>query len=231
MTGFDQTVRLPDRQGALSDHTGRTGQHRKDTSAEKKTIVNVKKAEIEDLAFRFCNEVKAEILKHRGSKAVGVVGSFVVNIEAYRAHYAKKLDAIRADADAATVFLADEVGREIDALAAKEIRRVRDAGCVEFELGAEGHQIPLEIHKIGLSDSHLEVIMRTAEPIAEEKRQEFLQRVAAFLPVRGPINDFDVSVAVDRALRDIMRDSAVVEKECNQNSPPTLQDGQAFDAA
>jgi hypothetical protein len=72
-----------------------------------------------------------------------------------------------------------------------------------------GHQIPLEIHKLGLSDNQLEVIMRTAKPMAEEKCQEFLQRVAAILPVRGQINDNDVSVAVHRALGDIIRDSAV----------------------
>jgi hypothetical protein len=221
MTGFDQTVRLPDPQGVPSERWG---------AQERKTIVNVKKAEIEDLAFRFRDEVRAEILQHRGSNAVGVVGSFVVNIEAHRARYAKKLDAIRAGADAATVFLADEVGREIDALATKEIKRVRDAGRVEFEPGAADHQIPLEIHKIGLSDNQLEVIMRTAEPLAEEKCQEFLQRVAAILPARGQINDDDVSVAVHRALSDIIRNSAVW-KEWNQNSPPTLQDGQVFDAA
>jgi len=203
MTGFDQTVRLPDRQGVPS--------------------VNVKKAEIEDLAFRFRDEVKAEILQHRGSNAVGVVGSFVVNIEAHRARYAKKLDAIRAGADAATVFLADEVGREIDALATKEIKRVRDAGRVEFEPGAADHQIPLEIHKIGLSDNQLEVIMRTAEPLAEEKCQEFLQRVAAILPMRGQINDHDVSVAVNLALRATFPDSAVWKE------PPTRQDGQVQD--
>ena len=184
------------------------------------TLSPVRQAEIEDLALRFRNEMKAEILKHRGSKAVGVVGSFVVNIEAHRARYAKKLDAIRAGADAATVFLADEVGREIDALATS----------IEFEPGAADHQIPLEIHKIGLSDNQLEVVMRTAKPMTEEKCQEFLQRVTAILPVRGQINDGDVSVAVHRALSDIIRNSAVW-KEWNQNSPPTLQDGQVFDAA
>jgi len=99
-------MRLPNRRGVPSERWG---------AQEKKTIVNVKKAEIEDLALRFRNEMKAEILKHCGSKAVGVVGSFVVNIEAHRALYAKKLAAIRPGADAATVFLADEVGREIDA--------------------------------------------------------------------------------------------------------------------
>jgi len=184
------------------------------------TLSSVRQAEIEDLALRFRDEVKAEILKHRGSKAVGVVGSFVVNIEAHRARYAKKLDAIRAGADAATIFIADEVGREIDALATS----------VEFGPGAADHQIPLEIHKIGLSDNQLEVIMRTAEPMAKEKCQEFLQRVAAVLPVRSQINDDEISVAVHRALRDIIRNSAAW-KEWNQNSPPTLQDGQVSDAA
>ena len=80
--------------------------------------MNVKKAEIEDLAFGFRNEVKAEIFKHRDSKAVGVVGSFVVDIDAHRVRYIKKLDAISAGADAATIALADEIGREIDALEA-----------------------------------------------------------------------------------------------------------------
>jgi hypothetical protein len=254
MTGFDKIVRLPERQGALSDRS----------AAQERT-----KAEIEDLALRFRSEVKAEISKHRGSKAIGVVGSFVVNIEAHRACYAKKLDAIRAGADAATVFLADEAGREIDALTTKEIKRVRDAGHVEFEAGAADdqipseihkiglsanqleviartagplaeetrfrhaghvefepgaadHQIPSEIHKIDLSDNQLEVIKRAAEPLAEETRRKFLQRVAAVLPVRGQINDDEVSAAVHRALSDIIRNSAVW-KEWNQNSHPTLQ--------
>ena len=127
------------------------------------TLSSVRQAEIEDLALRFRDEMKAEILKHCSSKAVGVVGSFVVNIETHRALYAKKLDAIRAGADATTVFLADEVGREIDALATS----------VEFGPGAADHQIPLEIHKIGLSDNQLEVIMRTAEPMAKEKCKSF----------------------------------------------------------
>jgi hypothetical protein len=210
MTGLDQTMRLPNRRGVPSERRG---------AQERKTIVNAKKAEIEDLAFRFRNEMKAEILKHCGSKAVGVVGSFVVNIEAHRARCAKKLEAIRSGADAEMVFLADEVGREIDALATKEIKRVRDAGCVEFEPGAGGHQnIPLEIREIGLSDNQLEVIMRAAEPMAEEKCQEFLQKVAAVLPVRGQVNDHDVSVAVNLALRATIPDSW---KESNQSSPPT----------
>jgi hypothetical protein len=190
--------------------------------------VDVKKAEIEDLAFRFRNEVKAEILKHRDSKAVGVVGSFVVHIEAHRARYAKKLDAIRAGADAATVPLADEIGREIDALATKEIKRVRAAGRVEFELGAD-HQIPLGIHKIGLSDNQLERIMRAAEPLPEEKCQEFFERVAAVLQVRGQINDDDVSAAVQLALGALIHNSAAW-KDWNRNSLPTRQDGQGFDA-
>ena len=191
--------------------------------------MNKKKAEIEDLAFGFRSEMKAEILKHRDSKAVGVVGSFVVDIEAHRAGYAKKLDAIRAGADAATVALADNIGREIDALATKEIKRVRSTGRVEFDLEAD-HQIPLEIHKIGLSDKQLEVIMRAAEPLPEEKCQEFLQNVAAVLQVRGQINDDDVAAAVQLSMGALIHNSAAW-KNWNQNSLPTRQDGQRFDAA
>jgi hypothetical protein len=190
--------------------------------------VNVKKAEIEDLAYGFRNEVKAEILKRRDSKAVGVVGGFVVDIEAQRARYAKKLDAIRAGADAATVALADEIGREIDVLATKEINRVRAAGRVEFELGAD-HQIPLGIHKIGLSDNQLEVIMRTAEPLPEEKCQEFLQRVAAVLQVRDQINDDDVAAAAQLALGALIHNSAAW-KNWDRNALPTRQDALGFDA-
>ena len=80
--------------------------------------------------------------------------------------------------------------------------------------GAADHQIPLEIHKLGLSDNQLEVIMRTAEPLAEEKCQEFLQRVAAILPLHGQINDNDVSVAVHRALGEMIR-NLPVGKEWN----------------
>ena len=83
------------------------------------------------------------------------------------------------------------------------------AESVEFEPGAADHQIPLEIHKLGLSDNQLEVIMRTAKPMAEEKCQEFLQRVAAILALRGQINDNDVSVAVHRALDDMIRNFGV----------------------
>ncbi len=86
---------------------------------------------------------------------------------------------------------------------------------------------------IGLSDNQLEIIMRTAEPLAEEKCQEFLERVAAavaaVLQVRGQINDDDVSAAVQLALRAIIHNSAVW-KEWNRNSPPTRRNGQEFDA-
>ena len=77
---------------------------------------------------------------------------------------------------------------------------------------------PSKIH----SRMKLEVIMHAAEPLAEETRPKFLQGLAAVLPVRGQINDDDVSAAVHRALSDIIRNSAVW-KEWNQNSHPTLQ--------
>ena len=85
---------------------------------------------------------------------------------------------------------------------------------------------------IGLSDSQLEIVMRTAEPLAEESCQEFLERVAAavaaVLNVRGQINDDDVSAAVQLALRGLINNSAVW-KNWNPNSLSTRQDGQ-FDA-
>jgi hypothetical protein len=72
---------------------------------------------------------------------------------------------------------------------------------------------------IGLSDSQLEIIMDMAEPLAEEKCQEFLERVAAVLQVRGQINDDDVSAAVQLALRGLIHNSAVW-KEWSRNSFP-----------
>jgi hypothetical protein len=82
---------------------------------------------------------------------------------------------------------------------------------------------------IGLSDSQLEIIMSTAEPMAEEKCQEFLKRVAAVLQARGQINDDDVSAAVQLALRALIHNSAVW-KEWNRNSLPTRQNGEGLSA-
>jgi hypothetical protein len=82
---------------------------------------------------------------------------------------------------------------------------------------------------IGLSDSQLEIIMSTAEPMAEEKCQEFLKRVAAVLQVRGQINDDDVSAAVQLALRALIHNSAVW-KEWNRNSLPMCQNGEGLSA-
>ena len=85
---------------------------------------------------------------------------------------------------------------------------------------------------IGLSDSQLEIITRTAEPLAEKSCQEFLERVAAavaaVLNVRGQITDDDVSAAVQLSMRGLINNSAVW-KNRNPNSLPTGQDGQ-FDA-
>ena len=76
---------------------------------------------------------------------------------------------------------------------------------------------------IGLSDSQLEIIMSTAEPLAEEKCQEFLERlaaaVAAVLQAHGQINDDDVSVAAQLALRDLIHNSAAW-KEWNREFVP-----------
>ena len=85
---------------------------------------------------------------------------------------------------------------------------------------------------IGLSDSQLEIVMRTAEPLAEASCQEFLERVAAavaaVLNVRGQITDDDVSAAVQLSLRGLI-DNSAVWKNRNPNSLSTGQDRQ-FDA-
>jgi len=73
---------------------------------------------------------------------------------------------------------------------------------------------------IGLSDSQLEIILDTAEPLPEDKCQDFLQRVAAGLQARGQINDDDVSVAVKQALRALIHSSAAWKEWWRQNSLP-----------
>ena len=78
---------------------------------------------------------------------------------------------------------------------------------------------------IGLSDSQLEIVMRTAEPLAEESCQEFLERVAAavaaVLNVRGQITDDDVSAAVQLALRGLINNSAVWKNRNPTSLPRT----------
>jgi hypothetical protein len=77
---------------------------------------------------------------------------------------------------------------------------------------------------IGLSDNQLEVIMRVAAPLSEGKCQEFLERVAAavavVLEMRGQINDEDVAVAVQLALRSLSHNSAA-SQNWNRNWLPT----------
>jgi hypothetical protein len=83
---------------------------------------------------------------------------------------------------------------------------------------------------IRLSDSQLEIIMSTAELLAEETCQEFLERMAAVLQEQhGQINDDDVSAAVKLALRGLIHNSAVW-KDWSRNSLPPHQEGQSFDA-
>ena len=76
------------------------------------------------------------------------------------------------------------------------------------------------------------MITSAAEPLAEEKCQEFLERVAeavaAVLQVRGEISDDDVSIAVQIALRGLIQNSAQW-KEWRRNSLAMHQKGQEFD--
>ena len=86
---------------------------------------------------------------------------------------------------------------------------------------------------IDLTDSQLEVIMRVATPLSEGKCQEFLERVAeavaVVLQMRGQINDDDVAIAVQLALRSLTYNSAA-SQNWNRNRLPTREDGQGFEA-
>ena len=77
---------------------------------------------------------------------------------------------------------------------------------------------------IGLSDNQLEAIMRVAAPLSEGMCQEFLERVAAavavVLEMHGQINDGDVAVAVQLALRSFTHNSAA-SQNWNRNRLPT----------
>lgn len=126
----------------------------------------LRKSEIENLAAGFRVEVIAAIMKYRGSKALGVVGSFVADLEAHRIRYAEKIAVIRAGADAATIALANEIERKIDVLAHREIQRVRGVGRVDFDPDEElplSQQRP-QSHVRGHSTS---VGSRNASPVLE----------------------------------------------------------------
>jgi hypothetical protein len=100
------------------------------------------KSEIENLVVQFRAELIADCLKYQGSKAIGAVGSFVAAIELHRTHYAKKIAAIRVNADAATNYLANEAEQTIVSLALQEIQRARDTGRVELNPELSPEQQP-----------------------------------------------------------------------------------------
>jgi len=62
---------------------------------------------------------------------------------------------------------------------------------------------------IGLSEIQLEIIMSEAVSMEDDSCQEFLERVAAILRLRGRIDDDDVSDAVHQALRELVHSSDV----------------------
>ena len=76
---------------------------------------------------------------------------------------------------------------------------------------------------IDLSDNQLELIMRVAAPLSEGKCQEFLERVAeavaVVLQMRGQINDADVAVAVQLALRGLTHNSAASQDRTRNRLP------------
>jgi hypothetical protein len=128
----------------------------------------VRKSEIENLAAGFRAEVIAEIVKHRGSKALGVVGGFIANIEAHRGRYARKLATIRVGADPATITLASETERKTDALAKQEIQRVRAAGRVELNPDEEDLSLAQQPPHAIVDPSPLNVAPVGEETMAEE---------------------------------------------------------------
>jgi len=77
---------------------------------------------------------------------------------------------------------------------------------------------------IGLSDSQLEIILDTAEPLPEDKCQDFLERVAAVLQTRGQINDDDVAAAVKQALRALIYSTAAWKEWWGRNTPSVFED-------
>jgi len=128
----------------------------------------VRKSEIENLAAGFRAEMIAEIVKHRGGKALGVVGGFIANIEAHRGRYARKLATIRVGADPATITLASETERKIDALAKQEIQRVRAAGRVELNPDEEDLSLAQQPPHAIVDPSPLNVAPEGEETMAEE---------------------------------------------------------------
>jgi len=128
----------------------------------------VRKSEIENLSAGFRAEVIAEIVKHRDAKALGVVGGFIANIEAHRGRYARKLATIRVGADPATITLASETERKIDALAKQEIQRVRAAGRVELIPDEEDLSLAEQPPHAIVDPSPLNVAPVGEETMAEE---------------------------------------------------------------
>jgi hypothetical protein len=82
---------------------------------------------------------------------------------------------------------------------------------------------------IGLSDNQLEVIMGAAAALSEGKCQEFLERVAAavavVLEMRGQINDEDVAIAVQLALRSLTHNSAAPQNWYRNRLPTATRSG------
>jgi hypothetical protein len=63
---------------------------------------------------------------------------------------------------------------------------------------------------IGLTDSQLQVVMRAARSISVEKRDIFLQRIAAMLALRGRgrFTDTDVADVAQLALAGLIQTAA-----------------------
>jgi hypothetical protein len=61
---------------------------------------------------------------------------------------------------------------------------------------------------ISLNDAQLKTVMAAAAQVPHEKRDMFLQRIAAILKLRGRFGDDDVGDAVKRALVGMIHENA-----------------------
>ena len=61
---------------------------------------------------------------------------------------------------------------------------------------------------ISLNDVQLKIVMAVAAQVPHEKRDMFLQRIAAMLKLRGRFGDDDVGDAVKRALVGLVHEAA-----------------------
>ena len=61
---------------------------------------------------------------------------------------------------------------------------------------------------LSLSDNQLEIVVSAARAVAPERRDIFLQRIAAMLKLRGRFDDTDIAEVTALALRGLVQQAA-----------------------